>query len=98
MNLISAFAASVKQRPDETALFWGDEQFVYQQLWDRAAQVAARLQSEFGVKPGQRVGLWLKNSPEFIFAFFGILRTGAVVVPINSFLKSEEVSFILQDA
>jgi long-chain acyl-CoA synthetase len=56
------------------------------------------LQKRFGVKSGARVGLWLKNCPEFIPAFFGILHAGAVAVPINSFLKPDEVSFILNDA
>ena len=56
------------------------------------------MQNDLGVKPGDRVGLWLKNCPEFIPALFGILQTGAVVVPINNFLKPAEVSFILGDA
>ena len=50
------------------------------------------------MKPGDRVGLWLKNCPEFIPALFGILSAGAVVVPINNFLKADEVNFILSDA
>src|SRR5262249_16583849 len=48
--------------------------------------------------PGDRVSLWLKNCPEFVPALFGILHAGATVVPINSFLKPDEVNFILGDA
>jgi long-chain acyl-CoA synthetase len=44
------------------------------------------------------VGLWLKNCPEFIPSLFGILHAGAVVVPINNFLKPDEVNYILNDA
>jgi long-chain acyl-CoA synthetase len=60
--------------------------------------IAGILRHQFGVKQGDRVGLWLKNCPEFIPAFFGILQAGAVVVPINNFLKPDEVQFILGDA
>ena len=50
------------------------------------------------MKPGDRVGLWLKNCPEFVPALFGILAAGGVVVPINNFLKPAEVTYILEDA
>jgi long-chain acyl-CoA synthetase len=53
---------------------------------------------EAGVKPGDRVGLWLKNCPEFVPALFGILQSAAVAVPINCFLKTDEVNFIIGDA
>ena len=67
-------------------------------LWSQSLGVAHQLRSEFGVRAGDRVGLWLKNCPEFVPAFFGVLQNGAVVVPINNFLKPPEVSFILGDA
>ena len=60
--------------------------------------VAERLARDFGVQPGDRVGIWLKNCPEFVPALFGILQAGAVAVPINNFLKPAEVQFILSDA
>src|SRR5882724_5247055 len=98
MNLASAFAASANKHSEKIALFWGEQEFSYAKLWEETVFVADRLQSQFGVKPGERVGLWLKNCPEFVPAFFGILHAGAVVVPINNFLKPAEVNFILQDA
>jgi long-chain acyl-CoA synthetase len=60
--------------------------------------VADRLTRDFGVERGDRVGIWLKNCPEFVPALFGILQAGAVAVPINNFLKPNEVQFILSDA
>jgi long-chain acyl-CoA synthetase len=51
-----------------------------------------------GVQNGDRIALWLKNCPEFIPALFGIWEAGAVVVPINNFLKPDEVGYILGDA
>jgi long-chain acyl-CoA synthetase len=98
MNLVSAFGESTARQPNKIALFWGDKEFSYQQLWQSALSAAEVLRNQFGVRLGDRVGLWLKNCPEFISAYFGILRTGAIVVPINNFLKPQEVRFILADA
>lgn len=98
MNLPTAVANSVKKRPDKTALFWGEREFSFAELWEQSLQVAHELKQQFGVKAGDRVGLWLKNCPEFIPSLLGILSAGAVAVPINNFLKTDEVSYILNDA
>jgi long-chain acyl-CoA synthetase len=98
MNLASAFAVSANKHPEKVALYWGEQEFSYAKLLEETVLVSHRLTSEFGVKPGERVGLWLKNCPEFVPVFFGILQARAVVVPINNFLKVGEVNFILQDA
>ena len=98
MNLALAFADSVKARPAKIALFWGEREYPYAELWSQTLCLADHLKHQLQVKPGDRVGLWLKNCPEFIPAFFGILALGGVAVPINNFLKADEVSFILQDA
>jgi len=98
MNLVSAFAASVKKSPDKAALYWGDSEFSYAALFAQAGAVTAELAGKFGVKSGDRVGLWLKNRPEFIPAVFGILGANAALVPINNFFKPSEVNYILQNA
>jgi long-chain acyl-CoA synthetase len=98
MNLASSFAASVKKRPEKTALYWGEREYSYQQLWDHTDWISEQLRGNLGVKPGDRVGLWLKNRPEFVGALFGILHAGAVAVPINNFRMPDEVNFILSDA
>jgi len=98
MNLAQAFFDSARRDLQKTALFWGDAEFSYGELQARSFWVAERLIRDFGVKPGDRVGIWLKNCPEFIPAFFGILQAAAVAVPINNFLKPGEVQFILSDA
>jgi long-chain acyl-CoA synthetase len=98
MNLPCAFAKSALHAPDKTALFWGGSQYSYGTLWRQSLCLAGILRSKFGVGPGDRVGLWLKNCPEFVPALFGIMQTGAVVVPVNNFLKPPEVNSILADA
>jgi long-chain acyl-CoA synthetase len=98
MNLPEAFADAVQARPTKIALFWGETELTYAALQAQSLAVAGQLVEKFGVKPGDRVGLWLKNRPEFIPAFFGILNAAAVVVPINNFLKPTEVGYLLDDA
>jgi len=98
MNLPEALARSVAARPDKVALFWDAQEFTFGRLLTLSQHWAFGLREVFAVKAGDRVGLWLKNRPEFIPAFFGILGANAVVVPINSFLKPSEVGFILNDA
>lgn len=98
MNLATAFADSVQRRPEKTGLYWGERKYSYAELRSQAAALAEHLREHFGVKPGDRVGLWLKNCPEFVPSFFGILNAGAVAVPINNFLKPDEVNYILNDA
>jgi long-chain acyl-CoA synthetase len=98
MNLATAFAAGAEKHARKTAVFWGDAEYSYEKLHAQSRWLARRLQNEFRVRPGDRVALWLKNSPEFISAIFGVLGAGGVVVPLNNFLKPDEVSYILADA
>jgi long-chain acyl-CoA synthetase len=98
MNLAIALAKSVAKDPKKIALYWGEAEYSYETILAQTNRVAGYLQHKIGVKPGNRVGLWLKNCPEFIPALFGILQAGGVVVPINNFLKPGEVNYILRDA
>lgn len=98
MNLARTFLDSAERHAAKTAVFWGQEEISYEQLHQRALLLAEHLIQTLGVQPGDRVALWMKNCPEFIPAFFGVLLAGGVVVPVNNFLKPDEVTFILRDA
>ncbi len=98
MNLASAFAASVEKRREKIAIYWGETELSYAAVFGQVCTVVAALAGTLGVKPGDRVALWVKNCPEFVPAVFGILSAGGVVVPINNFLKPAEVSYILNDS
>src|SRR5580658_3815446 len=98
MNLALSFAQSARSDLSKTALFWGDVRFSYGQFWNQTLAVADLLQTNMGVRRGDRVGVWLRNCPEFVPVLFGIWQAGAVAVPINNFLKPAEVQFILADA
>src|ERR1043165_4547133 len=97
-NLATVFAASVEQHSAKTAIFWGDTEISYGQLWAQSCWMAEQSRDKFNVTAGDRVGIWLRNCPEFVPAIYGILLAGAVVVPINNFLKADEVLHILNDA
>jgi len=98
MNLARAFFDSARRICGRPRCSGATRSFLTGNSGRARCWVADRLTHDFGVKPGDRVGIWLKNCPEFIPAFFGILQAGAVVVPINNFLKPDEVQFILGDA
>ncbi|MFM8359037.1 MAG: AMP-binding protein, partial [Verrucomicrobiota bacterium] len=97
-NLYVTFRESARRQAAKTAVYWGETEWTYRDLLAQSEWVTARLQEQFGIRPGDRVGLWVRNCPEFITALFGILGAGAVAVPINNFLKAAEVSHIAQDA
>jgi len=75
-------------------LFCGDGIWTYRQFDERVNQ-AANSFLEIGIKLGERVGLMLRNSPEFLFAWLGLNKIGAVMVPINTAFKEPEVSYII---
>ena len=98
MNLADAFARTATIHAEKIAIFWGDEEWAYRRVAGQAGAVAAELGGRWGIRPGDRVGLWLKNGPEFVVALFGVLGAGGVATPINNFLKPDEVIQILADA
>jgi long-chain acyl-CoA synthetase len=98
VNLAIAFATCAEKHAQKTAIFYGEREISYAELFDQSQKITLHLQNNYGVKPSYRVAIWLKNCPEFVAAVFGILQTGAVVVPINNFLKPAEVGYILNDA
>lgn len=98
MNLAETFAGTVALQRDRTAIFWGAETLSYGSIEQQASWLADRLRREHQVQPGDRVAIWLKNCPEFVPALYAILKLGAVVAPINNFLKPDEVGYILRDS
>jgi long-chain acyl-CoA synthetase len=97
MNLATAFLESARKCAGKQAIFWGEEVVTYDDLVAQSRWVALELTNTLKVQPGDRVAIWLKNCPEFVSVLFGILQAGAVAVPINNFLKPDEVSYILKD-
>ena len=98
MNLATVFASSAQKNASKPAIYWGDQEFSFEMIWTQSLRLAELLQTRFTVRPGERVGLWLKNCPEFVPALFAIFHAQAAVVPISNFFKPDEVSHILSDA
>src|SRR5436305_7744059 len=96
-NLTQMLQETVEQHGDRTAIKLDDLEIDYNALDAGTKAVAGFLKSK-GVGPGDRVGLMLPNLPYFPFAFFGVLRLGGVVVPMNPLLKEREVAFHLGDS
>ncbi len=94
MNLAENLSASASERPDAVAMKLDDLELTYAQLDDAAARVAGLLRAK-GVGPGDRVGIMLPNVPYFPVVYYGVLRAGGVVVPMNVLLKGREVAFYL---
>ena len=96
-NFYALIQAQAKDRAKKTALFDGETKINYSDILYRADKLAATM-ADTGIGRGDRVALFLRNSPEFIYAVFAISKLGAVAVPINTFLKGEELSYILEDS
>jgi long-chain acyl-CoA synthetase len=91
MNLASIVLRSAHTHADRAALRHGDEVMPYRQL-DRDGAGVAGLLRERGVRPGDRVGIMLPNTPEFAVIYYGVLRAGGIVIPMNQLLKARELT------
>jgi len=97
VNLASILEDSTAKHPDHTAIVFGDTRLSYAQLNGASNQVANLLVSR-GIQPGDRVALSCPNLPYFTIIYFGILKAGATVVPLNVLLKAREVAYHLADS
>ncbi|MBL1098431.1 long-chain-fatty-acid--CoA ligase [Streptomyces coffeae] len=97
LNLVTMLEDSARAVPDRTAVVFGDQQLTYAQL-DRAARQVANLLRSRGIEAGDKVALSCPNLPWFPVVYYGILKAGAVVVPLNVLLKSREIAYHLADS
>ncbi|MEV4702848.1 long-chain fatty acid--CoA ligase [Actinoplanes sp. NPDC049316] len=97
LNLAVILRESATRRPTAPALTYEGATMTYAELDTRSDAVAAGL-IERGVRPGDRVALQLPNIPEYPVAYYGILKAGAVAVPLSVLLKAREVAYEIADA
>src|SRR3954454_7957520 len=95
-NLASILTESAQRDAEAVALKLDDAELTYGLLDEGSARVAALLRDK-GVEVGDRVGIMLPNVPYFALVYYGVLRAGGVVVPMNVLLKGREVKFYLED-
>jgi long-chain acyl-CoA synthetase len=96
-NLASIVTASAALDAGAPAVRLGGQALTYGDLDDGSARVTTLLR-EHGLERGDRVGVMLPNVLEFPFAYYGVLRTGGIVVPMNVLLKRREIAFYLEDS
>ncbi len=96
-NLSSLLERTAQAHPDRTAVVLGETRMTYAQVDAASSQVANLLVSR-GIEPGDKVALSCPNLPYFPIVYYGILKAGATVVPLNVLLKGREVAYHLDDS
>lgn len=89
---------SVKAEDDAEFLVYEDERTTYGQARQRVLEVANALIDDFGVQPGDSVGLALRNYPEWVLGWWAIQMAGATAVEMNSFWNAKELSYGVTDS
>jgi long-chain acyl-CoA synthetase len=97
MNLATILSDAAELHPDRVAVKLDEIELTYR-LLDGASTHIVGLLHEKGFSAGDRVGIMLPNVPYFPVCYFGVLRAGGVVVPMNVLLKRREVAFYLRDS
>jgi fatty-acyl-CoA synthase len=89
---------SAQRYPDKPAIVFYDSPLTYARLLEEAEALAGYLAQHCGVRRGDRVLLFMQNSPQFVIAFYAILRADAMVVPVNPMHLTEELRHFVQDS
>lgn len=97
-NLFYNVEVSATRFPHKPFIVFYDRALSFSEFKAQAEAIAGYLQQDCGVKAGDRVLLQMQNSPQWILACYGILRAGAVVVPVNPMNKREELRHYVHDA
>lgn len=96
-SLYDNLKVSASRYPDQDAIFYYGNKLTYQEIDDEVNSLAGYLQQKLRVKTGEKVLLFMQNSPQFVIGFYAILRANAVVVPINPMLVANELEFYIRD-
>ncbi|MEM5432118.1 long-chain fatty acid--CoA ligase [Cupriavidus oxalaticus] len=97
-TLFENLEISARRFPEKTAIQFYGNAISHAALLDEVERLAGYLQQACGVGHGDRVVLFSQNSPQFIAAYFAILRADAVVVPANAMLLEDELRHIVTDS
>ncbi len=97
MSVAFLLQRAAQQFPQNTALIHHQTSISYLQLYNAAVALSKKLLS-LGVKPRDRVIMMFENTPEFYIGYYAVLHIGAVIAPLNTFLKETEVAHIVNDA
>jgi long-chain acyl-CoA synthetase len=96
-NLAVMLRETASASPDRAVAVYAGGQLTYGELDELSDRLAAGLEHA-ALRPGDAVAMQLPNIPQFLIAYFGILKAGCIVVPVNVMLKAPEVAFQLSDS
>ena len=97
-NVFYNAEVSARRYPDKPALVYYDTPIAFAELVDEAQRIAGYLEQRCEVRKGDRVALFMQNSPQFVIGYYGILRANAVVVPLNAMYLTQEFLRAAKDA
>ncbi len=95
--IFTRFDEICEKYPERPAIIFLGEPFSYDKLRDLIHRLATAL-NQLGVKKGDRVMIYLSNSPQWVISFFAILKIGAVAVPVPPIYTSFEIEYMINDS
>lgn len=96
-SLYDNLKVSASRYPDQDAIYYYGKTLSYQDLDREVNALAGYLQHKLAVASGEKILLFMQNSPQFVIGYYAILRANAVVVPINPMLTADELEFYVRD-
>jgi fatty-acyl-CoA synthase/long-chain acyl-CoA synthetase len=97
-SLFHNLEVAARRYPGKTAIQYFGTAITYAELLDDVERMAGYLQQSCGIQPGDRVVLYSQNAPQFIVAYYAILRAEAVVVPANPMWLEAELEHVVTDS
>jgi fatty-acyl-CoA synthase len=97
MTLVDTLRNSAKFYGHRDSIIYYGTRMKYRDLLEHVERLATYLKNQ-GIRKGDRVGIYMVNSPQWVISYFGILSANGVVVPINPFYRSQELEYIIKDS
>ncbi len=98
ITLPQCLEASAERHPGHTAIAFFGREISYRRLQQEVEALAGWLRNRAGVKPADRVVIYMQNSPQWVVAYYAVLRTGAIVVPVNPMNRAAELQRYIDDS
>ncbi len=96
-TIIEAFESRVEKHPDKTAIIFLGTTFTYSQIGEYVRRFAAALH-EMGVREGEKMIIYIPNSPQWVIAWLGIQKVGGIAIPITPIYTSYDLQYIANDS
>ena len=98
MSLRDILAVKTQEFADQEFMVYQDKRYLFKEVWAKGCQFANALIDTYGVKPGDRIAIAMRNYPEWCIAYLGIIAAGGTVLPLNAWWQAEELCYALTDS